>query len=103
MIKSEDVLLPTGVLRQTYEENTVDDGKQTEAEYSPQCSHPITEDSMYFDDEPSTSFGTVSDDFDLIHSVKEDLKQNIHKRRRQKGLGDIDIDSDLPRTYEVGL
>ena len=43
-------------------------------------------------------------DFDLISIVKEDLKLRIHRKRQEKGLGDIDIEDDEgPRTYQVRM
>ena len=43
-------------------------------------------------------------DFDLISIVKEDLKLSIHRKRQEKGLGDIDIEDDEgPRTYQVRM
>ncbi|XP_072031046.1 cyclic AMP-dependent transcription factor ATF-3-like [Amphiura filiformis] len=101
MVKADN--LPASVLKQTYEENTLVDGRVTED--SQRCSHEEEDShprcSIDMIDEPSTSSGTSTDDFDLINSVKEDLKQNIHKRRRQKGLGDLDLVSDFQRTYQL--
>ena len=41
-------------------------------------------------------------DFDLISMVKEDLKLSIHRKRQEKGLGDIE-DDEGPRTYQVRM
>ena len=101
LTETPDSNIPINILKRNFEENSLDNNLTKEDN---PCSH-IAESSQIC--QPSTSSGVTKReefDFDLINIVKDDLKQNIHKRRHQKGLGAIELDKDdYPRIYQVSL
>ena len=102
LTETPDNSIPINILKRNFEENSLDSNVTKEDKHS--CSHIPDEESSQTC-QPSTSSGVTKReefDFDLINIVKDDLKQNIHKRRNQKGLEAIELDEDdYPRTYQV--
>lgn len=65
-------------------------------------SSTITNDDALTNTSASSDEASTSDiDFDIISIVKEELKQNIHRRRQEKGLEDINVDQRTSRSYQV--
>lgn len=62
----------------------------------------ITDDDAFTNTSASSDEASTSDiDFDIISIVKEELKQNIHRRRQEKGLQDINVDQRTSRSYQL--